>query len=273
MRSGRGDRRGETSMRSHRPTHGWTSDGALQTFKNTRFWWRVHIWPEDRTGPRSEQLSKWQLCDYSFQNPAIQKHWWELCNTTITILRQNFCSTQDHHKSQKPHAHYSSNGTEDPVQPQMEPARWNTMRPYMEQLGEPFVRDNKDQAQSSCIDFQVQEEPDQSTGRRRKKALAINSRWWYIFWSLQNKNHLMAELFPKDDKVCQEISQDAKDIDKEHGNLEAHESLMISDTAQRKSCTTTQTPGHTRCKCGLIPSWSEPRSQETSSQERHGFFQ
>ena len=51
----------------------------------------------------------------------------------------------------------------------------------------------------------------------------------------------MASLFPKsDDKECQDISQIAKDIVQEKGNLEAHEVLMIRDREQSSRVTISQ---------------------------------
>ena len=56
-----------------------------------------------------------------------------------------------------------------------------------------------------------------------------------------NRGKLVASLFPKsDDKECQDISQIAKDIVQEKGNLEAHEVLMIRDREQSSRVTITQ---------------------------------
>ena len=72
---------------------------------------------------------------------------------------------------------------------------------------------------------------------------------------VSNKAKLMAALFPKgDDKENQEISQDTNNVVEEHGNLEAHEILMI--TKQRKSRHDNATAGHTHSKCGQT-SWSK----------------
>ena len=62
----------------------------------------------------------------------------------------------------------------------------------------------------------------------------------------------MAEFFSRndEDKEYQEMSQGAKDIVLEQGNLEAHEILMITGTIHCKSCYNYATPGRTYCKTG-----------------------
>ena len=63
----------------------------------------------------------------------------------------------------------------------------------------------------------------------------------------------MAEFLPNsDDKEYEVISQDVKDIVSEHGFLETHGVLMITDNIQFKSCYNYAAPGRTYCKCGLI---------------------
>ena len=48
-----------------------------------------------------------------------------------------------------------------------------------------------------------------------------------------NEDNLMAELFPKDDgKEYQEISQDAKDIDVEQGNVDVRRQCTVQVVLQ-----------------------------------------
>ena len=108
-----------------------------------------------------------------------------------------------------------------------------------------LVRDNEDQAQSSCIDLRVQGESDQSIDDEERQRSLTMSLMEQMLES-PSKDKLMAELIPHDDEEYQEISQDAKDIVKEQGNLEVHEILMITDTAQCMSFNKYVTPRHTR---------------------------
>ena len=84
----------------------------------------------------------------------------------------------------------------------------------------------------------------------------------------------MAEFFPKsDDEKYHVISQDAKDIVEEQGNLEAHEIVLVADAVQNKSCYKYATPRHTYCKCGLVLPGASDEVKKTSSQKRHQLFQ
>ena len=66
---------------------------------------------------------------------------------------------------------YSSFETDDPAHPCVGSARGDPTRPYMETvLGDP-LRDNKNQAQSPCMDLRVQEEPDQSTDDEERESV------------------------------------------------------------------------------------------------------
>ena len=52
-----------------------------------------------------------------------------------------------------------------------------------------------------------------------------------------NKNQMIAELFPKNDKKqYQGTSEDNKKIVQEQGNIEPHEIFMITDATQCQTC-------------------------------------
>ena len=99
-------------------------------------------------------------------------------------------------------------------------------------------------ARIACIEIRVQGESDPWTEDEDHTKLApIHSLLMSVLQS-PNKDKLMTEFPKRDDKEYREISQLAKDTVKEQGNFDAHEILMITDTAQCRSCHNYVTVGH-----------------------------
>ena len=164
---------------------------------------------------------------------------------------RKFYSIRDQHKSQKLHAHTV------PMEQK------NTQCIYIwNQFGE-ARRDTtwKQHGETLCVMTVTKHKAlvliskckENQNCRKRSLMNSLMKR----FLAFPNKDKLMADLFPNiDDKEYQGIAQDAKDIDKEQGKLEAHEILLIADTVQPKLCYDYATPGHRLHMC-TYTSWSK----------------
>ena len=121
--------------------------------------------------------------------------------------------------------------------------------------------------QSSHVDLRIQGEPEQSPDNEDQEKDITDEVVGDTGFCI-SKNHMMAELFPKnDDRENQDISEDFNNIVKEQGNIEADEMYMITDAILCQTCYHYETPGHTHCTCGQANPGASGEVKEQVSQK------
>ena len=207
-----------------------------------------------------DNLSNWQLCDYSVRHHAVRKPLcksWKLHSSETNSMRCNHLQS---------HLRYTAH----PVQLERKKTLCNQV---WEQHAENRCVIAVTKHEALVFISRVQGEQIDRLAKDEAHTTKRSVIQLLLMKVLQspNRDNLMAEPFPEsDDKEYQNKSQNAKVFfSREQSNLEAHEVLMITDTLQCRSCNKYVTSGNVPNVDLFLPGASEEVKEQVLKNVRH----